>query len=301
MRRGCRWYVLVMAAAAPAAAQELAPRSLQNVPVGTMFLIGAAGYSSGNLLFNPALPIKDGTGDVWSVTAAFTRTLDLFGFGSKATIAVPFATGTWQGFLAGVDTSTSRTGFADPVIGLAVNFIGSPALTLSQFREYRQRTVVGFQLQVSVPLGQYYPDRLINLGSNRWSFAPQLGISQAIGRWNLEAYGGATFFTTNTDFYGGTTFSQQPFFTVEGDIIYTIHNNGTWVALSAGYGWGGEGSVGGVSQEPLQNTRLSATLRIPIKRRHALKFIYVNGLTTKLGADFNTYQIGYQYVFGGKH
>jgi hypothetical protein len=33
---------------------------------------------------------------------------------------------------------------------------------------------------------------------------------------------------------------------------------------------------------------------------HALKLVYINGLVTGLGADFDTFQIAYQYAWGGK-
>jgi len=63
-----RWGVVAALLGAPLAAQELQPRALQNAPVGTNFVIVATGYSHGNLLVDPALPIEDATADVWSVT-----------------------------------------------------------------------------------------------------------------------------------------------------------------------------------------------------------------------------------------
>ena len=40
-------------------ARELEPRSISNAPVGTFFLALAYGYASGNVLFDPSLPIED--------------------------------------------------------------------------------------------------------------------------------------------------------------------------------------------------------------------------------------------------
>lgn len=40
---------------------------------------------------------------------------------------------------------------------------------------------VGASLQVGAPLGQYDPDRLVNLGTNRWSFRPEFGVSKRLG------------------------------------------------------------------------------------------------------------------------
>lgn len=293
--------MLAAAAAATLRAQELEPRALQNAPVGSTFLVLATGYSHGNLLFDPALPIENAQADVWSVAAGAVRAINVFGLSGKAGVVLPFVTGTWAGTVGGNDTATSRTGFADPRLQLAVNFVGAPALTRSGMRGYRQTTVVGMQLAVSVPVGQYYPERLINLGTHRWAFQPRLGMSHTAGsRWVLETYAGATFYTTNSDFYGGGTIAQDPFFEAQAHVIYAIRGAALWAAVSAGYAWGGRSTVNGVAKEPLSNARTSAMLRLPLAPGHGLKLVYINGLTTSLGADFDTFQVAYQYAFGGR-
>jgi len=300
-RVGGGLFLVLLALCKPLAAQELEPRALQNAPVGMNFAILAAGYSRGNVLFDPTLPLEDVRADVWSTTLGFVRAIDVFGMSGRAGVLVPLVSGDWSGRLAGADTATSRTGVADPRILLAVNLIGAPALRMSQMRGYRQTTTVGVQLQVAVPLGQYYPDKLINLGSNRWAFESRLGISHAVGaRWIFEGYGGATFYTRNGEFIGGTELTQDPFFEAEGDVIYLIRRPDIWFAASIGYGWGGTATVGSVEKEPLSNVRASGVLRLPIAPGHGLKLVYITGLTTKLGADFDTVQLGYQYTFGGK-
>jgi Putative MetA-pathway of phenol degradation len=231
------------------------------------FALVAAGYAKGNVLFDPALPITDARADVWSTTLGLVRSVSWFGLSGRIGAIVPTAAGKWSGDLGGIDTSTTRAGLADPRVLLAVNFIGAPALSLSEMRGYRRSTVAGLQLQVSLPLGQYDPDKLINLGSHRWAVSPRLGISQALGRrWFLEGYGGFTWFSTNTDFYGGTVFEQDPFFTTEADVVYSIRVPDIWVAISIGHGWGGAGTVNQVQRESLDNTRASAVLRLPLGR-----------------------------------
>ena len=205
--------------AAPVSAQELEPRALLNTPIGTNFVIVAGGYLYGNVLLDPAIPIEDLTADLWTVAGVYARSISVFGLSGKIGGAVPYATGTWNGRLSGIDSSVSRTGFGDPVLKLSVNFIGSPALPLSGFRTYRQSTVAGFSLAVTAPLGQYITGKLINLGSNRWSFAPRLGASKVLGSWYAEAYLGATFFTTNTDFFGGHRLTQEPLFDTQAHLI----------------------------------------------------------------------------------
>jgi hypothetical protein len=286
--------------AAPAAAQELEPRSLVNSPVGVNFLVVSTGYLHGNVLLEPSLPLEDGKARLGTLGIGYLRSIGLFGMAGRVGLVIPSATGSWEATLAGSDTSTSRTGFGDPILKLSVNFIGSPALTLSEFRSYRQSTVVGASIAVTAPLGQYYPDRLINLGTNRWSFAPRLGASQVLGRWLLEGYASATFYTANNDFYGAQTLEQDPFYDVQAHAVYGIRGADLWVAGSAGYGWGGRSTVGGVPKSRIENVRMSGVLRVPLARGHGLKLVYINGLKTALGSDFDTFQLAYQYTWGGK-
>jgi hypothetical protein len=285
--------------ASTAAAQELEPRALVNAPIGMNFLVAASGYVYGNVLLDPALPLEDGRARLATLGIGYLRSVDLFGLGSKVGLVVPFATGEWEAVVAGADTSTTRTGGGDPILKLSVNFIGSPARTRSEFRDYRQSTVAGASLQIVVPLGQYDPDRLVNLGSNRWAIAPRLGISQVAGRWMLEGYAGAMLYTTNTNFYGGKILTQDPLFDVQAHAIYSIRGADFWAAGSMGYGWGGRSTIDGTPKDGVENVRLSALVRVPLARGHGLKMVYINGLQTRLGSDFDTFQLAYQYAWGG--
>ena len=286
--------------APPLAAQELEPRALVNAPVGVNFLVVSAGYMTGNVLLEPSLPIEDGKAQLGTLGLAYLRSVGLFGVAGRVGLVIPSATGSWEANVAGNDTSTTRTGFGDPAFKLYVNFIGSPALTMGEFRSYRQSTVVGASLAVTAPLGQYYPERLINLGTNRWSFAPRLGASRVLGRWLVEGYASATFYTANDDFYGGQTLEQDPFYDVQAHVIYGIRGADLWIAGSAGYGWGGRSTINGVAKSRIENVRISGVLRLPLARGHGLKLVYINGLKTALGSDFDTFQLAYQYTWGGK-
>jgi hypothetical protein len=293
------WAALLMAT--PLAAQELEPRALQNAPVGANLLGVATGYSHGNLLFEPSLPIENAQADVFSVVPAYFRAIDFFGLSGKVGVIVPLATGEWSGTAFGIDTAVTRTGLADPRATVSVNFLGAPALGRSGLRTHRARTVAGVQLSVQAPLGQYSPERLVNLGLNRWSFQPRLGISQSIGsRVVVESYLAATFYTANPEFFGGTRQTQDPFVEAQLHAIYNFSRPGLWVAGSIGYGRGAAIALDGVKQESLENIRASAVLRVPLTRQQGLRLVYINGLTTRLGADYDTFQVVWQYGFGGR-
>lgn len=294
--------VLLLAAplASSLPAQELEPRALINAPVGMSFFVASVGYLNGGLLLEPSLPLDDGKARLGTLGIGYVRVVNFFGMVGKVAVALPAATGSWEATFVERDTSTTRTGLGDPVFKLSANFIGSPALTLREFGSYRQSTVMGVSLAVTPPLGQYFPERLINLGTNRWSFGTRIGASRVLGRWLLEGYGSATFYTTNHDFYGGQTLEQAPFYDVQAHGIYAIRGADLWAAGSVGYGWGGRSTINGVPKSQIENVRISGILRIPLARGHGLKLVYINGLKTALGSDFDTFQVSYQYAWGGR-
>ena len=280
------------------AAQDLEPRSFAAAPVGLNFALLGYGYSTGDLLFDQALDIEDARARVNTMTGFYVRTLNLFGASSKLAIVAPFVSGTWEGSLSGVDTSTTRTGFADPRVQLAVSFIGAPAKTLQEFRGYREGTVAGASLMVVVPLGQYDSSKLINLGTNRWAFRPRLGVTQTTGKWIFELFGDVWLFTKNQDLRGAVV-EQDPIWTIQGHIIHNFRP-GLWLGLDAGYGKGGQAIVNGVPRDNTQeSTRLAGTLSVPVARRHSFKFVYSTGVSARFGADLDTFQVIYQYRWGG--
>ena len=279
-------------------AQDLEPRAFSPAPVSVNFAAVGYAYSFGNVLLDPSIPIEDGTGTVHSLAAAYVRTFSFFGMSAKADAVVPFALGDWEGLVNGEPATRSATGFGDPSVRLAVNFVGAPALEIPRFLTYRQRWVVGASLRVLVPIGQYDPERLINLGSNRWTFIPRMGVSRSLGRWTLEGVAAAWLFTANTEFLG-TTLEQDPLWAVQGSVSYTF-DGGAWLAADGGWGSGARTKVNGVpGNERQENTRFGVTFAYPLTRRASLKLAWVGGVSTRLGADFDTIALVYQYRWGG--
>ncbi len=279
-------------------AQDLQPRAFSPAPVGLNTVLLGYAYSEGNVFFDQALLIEDATGEVHGATAAYVRTLGLFGKLAKLSAVVPYAWGDWSGTLDGVPASTSREGFPDPRVQLAVNFIGSPAVQLKDFRTYSEGTIVGTSLLAVMPLGQYDPTKLINLGSSRWAFRPRLGFSSRINRLTLEAMADVWFFTEIPEAYGQTTISQDPILAIHGNIIYIL-KNGVWMGISGGLSDGGSTTVNGVEKDNAQqNSRFAGTLAIPINRHYSIRFFYINSLRTALGADFEFYNVSLQYTWG---
>lgn len=272
-----------------AAAQDVEPRFIQNAPAGTNALGLAYTFSSGAVLLNKTIPVENLDGNIHAFTAVYAGFFNFWGMSGRLDGAVQFATGEWDGLLAGQDSATRRTGLGDPLLRVALFFVGAPAVSVAEFRDYEPGTVVGAAFRVRVPLGQYSAERVINLGTNRWSFSPRVGVSRALGRhWTVEGYTSAWFFTTNNDFFGGTSQSQKPSLSLQLHLEYAF-SSGVWIAVSTRQVWGGETSVNGASRDDAQNNnRIGMTLNWPISRHNVLRFALTTGLGTSIGNDYTS-------------
>jgi hypothetical protein len=280
-------------------AQSLEPRAYSNVPVGMNFLILGYAYQQGDVLLDPSVPVKDVSAKVHTAVLAYARSLDVFGKSGKIDIVVPYAWLSASGKVNEEGQSRNVSGFADPALRFSVNLYGAPALSFKEFKSYRQKTILGVSLSATMPLGQYDPDRLANIGTNRWSFKPEVGISQALGRWILEAAAGVTFFTNNDNFFGGKTREQDPLYSLQSHLIYNFQS-GIWAALNATYYTGGSTTIDGVKGDDLQsNWRLGATLSLPLNLNNSIKFYASTGVQTRAGGSFDLVGIAWQYRWGG--
>jgi len=279
--------------------QSLEPRLYSNAPVGLNFLIAGYGYSTGAALADPTVNLEDGELDLHVPFVAYARSFGLWGRSAKMDAIVPY------GFLSGsaqVD-GTYRTrevdGFVDPSFRVSMNFIGAPALKLREFMAYKQDFVLGGSFQVVPPLGQYDSSRIVNLGANRWTFKPELGASKAIGPVILELATAAALFTDNTDYNNGHTKSQDPLYSVQGHLVYTFPK-GIWASIDGTYYTGGKSEIDGANKQDRQaNTRIGATLAFPVNKKHSIKLYASSGVYTRVGSDFDTYGLAWQYRWGG--
>ena len=285
--------------AAPVIAQELEPGLYHSSPIGLNAAIAGYSYSTGNILLDSSLPIEGAHAKIHNVNLGLIRSFSMFGKTAKVDVQVPIGFGHFEGYVAGVFRTREPTGPADPRVRVLLNVIGAPALSRAEFASYRPGTIVGVSLQAVAPLGRYDPERLINLGSNRWSFRPEVGLSRAQGRWFLELSSGAWLFTDNHEYYGGTTLEQSPLLFVKGDVMY-LFRRGMWAAVNYGIATGGETTVdNGPTSEIQTNNRLGATFAYPLGRSFSMKIVYTSGLTTRIGADFDSYGAALQYSWGG--
>jgi hypothetical protein len=193
-----------------ASAQELEPGAYWPIPKGLNIITVIDNFNWGDVAFDPSAPIDEASARINTTALAFTRALSLCGRSANAGIMVPVIGGHIEGLYLGEPAEVGRFGQGDPRFRLGMNLYGAPSMTPREFASYRQQTIVGVSITVAPPLGQYDPAKLINLGTNRWSVKPEVGVSRAYGKWVVEAMGGVWLFTGNTDFVGGRTRSQDP-------------------------------------------------------------------------------------------
>jgi hypothetical protein len=288
----------LLATAGTVQAQEIEPRSYSNAPVGVNFLIAGYAHTQGGLSFD-TLPITNAELETDSAILAYARVFDLAGMSAKFDAIVPY---TWLSGTAnfrGQPVERVVDGFVDPKFRLSVNFYGAPALALPEFRRYQQDLIIGASLQVSVPWGQYDSSRLVNIGTNRWYFKPELGISKAAGPWTLELTAAATYYTDNTDFFGGNTRAQDPLYSAQVHVIYGFQN-GVWASLDTTYFTGGRTTLNGRLNNDLQeNWRVGGTLALPVDRLNSIKLYASSGASARTGNNYDLFGIAWQHRWGG--
>ncbi len=170
---------------------------------------------------------------------------------------------------------------------------------MKEFANYKQDLIIGASLQVSVPSGQYDSSKLVNIGTNRWSFKPEVGISKALGPWTLEVAAAATLYTDNNDFFGGNTRSQDPLYSFQGHAIYSFRS-GIWASLDVTYFTGGRTTINGTRNDDLQeNWRVGGTLAFPVSARNSIKLYASSGVSSRTGNDYDLIGIAWQYRWGG--
>ena len=294
-------FVCAALAAGALRAQSLEPRAYSPNPTGLNFVIGSYFYQTGSVFTDPSLPITDVSAKLNIGTLSYARTFSLFGRSASAALLLPFAGGSVSGQVFEQSRVADRTGFGDMGIRLTTNIFGGPALSPKEFAARAPRTTLGMSFLVVAPTGQYYPDKLVNIGSHRWAFRPELGFSQPLGHWFVDAYAGIWFFTTNDDYFGGHVRSQEPIGAFQAHVSYNFAPR-LWVAADYTYYTGGRTTIDGVVNEDLQkNSRVGLTVAIPVTRNQSVKFAWSRGASTTIGSDFTTYSVGYQFLWFDGH
>ena len=155
-----------------ASAQDLEPRRWSHLPIGQNMVGLGYVYTEANVFFNPALSISDASSRINNLGLTAIHSFDLAGKSARFSALLPYSSGQWVGNVGGEFQTIDRKGAGDPRLRFSVNLYGAPALSGEEFTQYRAQhainTVVGASLAVTLPLGRYCDDCLINIGTNRF-------------------------------------------------------------------------------------------------------------------------------------
>lgn len=281
---------LALGLALPCFAQELEPRRWSHLPIGTNFAGGGYAYTDADISFDPVLRIENVEMEMHTWAFKYIRTLALFDKTARIELAQGFQEGRWTGLVDGVPRSISRSGLTDTFLRFAINLLGAPPLKGKEYAAYRANadveTIVGMALAVQLPTGDYMDDKLINLGTNRFTFRPQLGVVHTRGKWSIEFTGGAWVYTKNDEFFNGKKLEQDPLYTFQAHLVHTLRP-GIWTGASVGYGYGGESSINGVEKHDRKgNLAWALSVSYPITRQLGVKVAYIGTRTQEpVGLD----------------
>jgi len=254
-----------------------------------------AGYnqSSGELLFDTSSPITDARAKIHTAVAGYSHVFDLAGHQTGIAAVLPYAWGKASGDVGDDRREVTRSGLGDVRVRLSTLLIGGPALSPEAFARRTPAPILGASLIVVAPIGQYVPSRLINIGTNRWAFKPEIGVSYPLGRWQVDGYAGVWLFGKNDNFLGSTR-TQNALGSFQAHVSYTVRPR-LWMALDTTYYTGGATSLDGVADANRQaNLRVGATLSLPVGRRQSIQLNYSRGAVTRFGGDFSTIAVAWQ-------
>jgi len=278
-------------------AQDLEPRAYANTPVGLNFLIAGYAYSKGTVGLDPSVPLEDTQVTLNTGLLAYVRTLDLWGRSGKVDVILPISSASGSAKLSGREKQREVTGVGDPRLRFSALLYGGPALSLEEYRDWQQDIIVGTSLEVTLPLGQYDSDKLLNIGTNRWSFKPEVGVSKALGPVTLELATGVRFYTDNNNFLDGKTLQVNSIYSVQGHLIYSF-TPGIWVGLDGLYYTGGRGIIDGKKGQYIENARVGLTVTLPVNRYNSIKIFGSTGVYSRTGGDFDTVGVVWLFRWG---
>lgn len=287
-------------------AQELVPRAYIITPVRSNAVILTYSFIDGSILLSGSVPITNAMGRINVSDFSYYHSMSFFGRSANFTGTLPYGVGNFQGDVVGAQTTAYRSGLLDSTFRFSVNLKGGRAMNVEEFRKWRQKTIVGASLTLIAPTGQYDSSKLLNYGSNRWSFKPEVGLSRRTGHWVLDAYGGGWFYTKNPRYFSNnpaspSNQSEAPIGVIETHLSYGVKPR-LWASLDGNFWYGGRTSLNGVATGATLQTssRVGVTCSVPLDRHQSVKFSYSDGDYARFGGDFKKVSVAWQYSWLGR-
>jgi hypothetical protein len=281
-----------------ASAQFNDARAYDNTPIGVSQLELDYSYARSNASLDTSLAIAGVALNLNQGTIDYTHYFAVAHRLAWVAAAVPLAG--LDGSIASTNVQSSISGAGDSSYQFAILLKGGPALGIEQFANYKPATSLGMSLTVTAPTGSYDSNKVLNLGSDRWSFKPEIALSYPFGpdqKWEFDAYGNASFYADNTSYRGRRILRQEPLAGSEGHISYSFNEN-IWVSLDTRYSFRAGTSVDGVSQDNEQkNFVLGSELNISLNPQNSLTFVFARAIVHQNGPSATGFSIKYDYTW----
>ncbi len=296
----CACFVVVMTLAPePGDAQFTDPRVYTNSPVDTNQVELLYAYARSNTSIDSSLIVGGAKFNLNSGIISYTRYFGLLHHLAWVEPSVPVAG--LSGSIIGTNISGSVTGTGDSSYQFGVLLKGGPALSVSEFANYKPTTSIGVSFTFTAPTGKYDPDKLLNLGTARWSFKPEVGFSHPFGReqkWEIDAYANSYFFTENTEYHGVEILRQQPLPGFEGHLSYSF-NNVVTASVDTRFAFRGDTSVDGADQYSAQRVLLiGSEVNVSMNPHSTLVFVFAKAAVHQNGPNVGGFAVRYDYTWG---
>lgn len=278
-------------------AQELEARAYAPNPVGARFALASLARSEGDMLLNASSPIKNFEIEADLLIMGLGGTFAIADRVASLGLVVPLIDGTATGLLNDVPGRVDRSGIGDARVRFGMSLLPHSAQDPASFARTPPDRTLGASLLVVLPTGEYFDEKLINIGSNRWAFRPEVGGSRRFGRWNVDGAVGVWLFADNDEYLGRHERSQEPLGTAQAHVSYTFAPR-LWLDAGATWYTGGTTSVDDVSDRNRQsNSRAGLTLALPISQRLSIRLAWSTGVTARFGGDLDSYAVTWQYLW----
>jgi hypothetical protein len=256
-------------------------------------------YARSNTSIDPSIIVAGARVNLNQGTISYKR---YFGFLHRmAWISPSIPIAGLNGSISGTRINASVVGSGDSSYEMALLLKGGPALNVSEFEDYHPTTTIGVSLGITAPTGQYDANKILNLGSDRWSFSPEFAVSWPFGpkqKWAVDAYANSDFFTDNTSYRGRQILRQEPLPGFEGHISYSFFDR-VVTSLDARYSFRGETTVNRVNQNNSQkNFILGSEVIVSLNEKNSLSFIVAKALVHENGPESTGFSLKYDYVWG---
>jgi hypothetical protein len=281
-----------------ASAQFNDARAYDNTPVGVSQLELDYTYVRSNASLDPSLAISGANLNLNQGTIGYTHYFGVLHRLAWVEAAVPLAG--LGGSIAGTNVHGSVSGAGDSSYQFGILLKGGPALSIEQFASYKRATSLGLSLTITAPTGVYDSNKVLNLGSDRWSFKPEIALSYPFGpdqKWEFDGYGNASFYTDNTSYRGRQILRQEALPGLEGHISYSF-NERIWASLDTRYSFRADTFVDGVPQDNAQqNFVLGSELNISLNPQNSLTFVFAKAIVHQNGPTATGFSIKYDYTW----